>query len=483
MVNIEEVVKLIRNIGISKYIFDYSIYNQYLLPCYNWYKGKTPYHVHKVYNGANSIVVEKAKLHMAKASSEDIASLVCNDAMTINIEGQPEYDYLLGVDNMSGVLGLNDFWNKMNEVIELTAALGTAALEIIVDNVIIQNNVLKGTKNTKIKLVKHNALSIIPLCWDNNGFITELAFIDEYKKGNDNYIDLRIHVKNDFGNYIIINKTYKSLDFNVNKGDNIKSLFTEVSRSDVTDIIDTHSDVPWFTCFKLPIINNWDLNSPMGASSFGNAIDELKAIDDAFTTLCGEFRYSNKKVFYNKSMLDRDKKGNIIIPDEDETNKEVFFFTGDGVSSDDDKKPIYEYNPEIRAEQINNGIELLLNLYSFKVGLGHGFYKFSNGVVQKTAKEVISANSALYRNICKIQIGIEKNIIDIIRSILFVSNLVTGTKYNVDVPITIKFDASLLEDKSSERDRALEEVRLNILTPQEYRKVYYPELDNNSANE
>lgn len=474
MIDMKRIVEIINSLGIKPYTFDYSIYTSYVFACMQWYRGKTPYHTCKRYNGSTNVTYEKAKLHMAKRISEDIASLVCNQNMMIRIDSKPEADYLLGSDEMTGILGQNNFWAEFNRCFELTAALGTGALEILAENLLQVEGKLVANKNTKIKIARYDALHILPLTWDNLGNILEVAFIDEYRQGNDTILELRLHVKNEQGNYVVINKKCKmSIDTansNVNK-------FVYVCNEGVIEQFDTGSNIPLFTCVKMPQINSFDINSPMGASAYGDAVDELKAVDDAFNTLCGEFRYSAKKVFYNKTLLDRDKKGNVIIPDDDESNKQVFYFTGsnEGVS-EDAKDPIHEYNPDIRTKELTEGIELVLDVLSFKCGLGHGYYKFSSGTVQKTATEVISANSDLYRNICKMQLSIEKNIYDIIHALLYLSNYIYGTKFNINCKMSIDFDASIIEDSTAERERALKEVELNLLTPNEYRARYYPEL-------
>ena len=42
--------------------------------------------------------------------------------------------------------------------------------------------------------------------------------------------------------------------------------------------------------------------------------------------------------------------------------------------------------------------------------------------------------------------------------------------------MSVMFDASLIEDKTKERERCLKEVELGLLTVDEYRAMYYPEL-------
>lgn len=479
MLDMKRIVELINSLGYKTYTFDYSIYKNYILACMNWYKSTVPnFHTYKRYNGNTSVYREKAKLYMAKRVSEDVASLTCNQNMIINIEDTEERKFLLGDDGeMQGILGDNDFWSQMSKTIELTAGLGTAAMEVIIENLLQVEDKLVAGPNSKIKIARYNALNILPLSWNNNNDIEEVCFIDEYKYNDYKYLELRLHVKDEEGKYVIINKKCRVNDLNVEN--NITNKFIFLDTSSTISEFHTGSTTPWFTVFKINKINSYDLASPMGASVYGEAADVLKSIDDAFDTLCGEFKYSGKKIYYSKSLLQRDKNGNVIIPDDDDFIKDVFYFTGDNLDDKSDlKEPIQEKNLAIRSKEISEGIELLLNIFSFKCGLGNGFYKFSSGTVQKTATEVVSQNSDLFRNICKLQLGIEKNIYEIIKAILYASNYVFGTKYNVDCKMSVEFDASLTEDSTLQRERALKEVQLGILSVEEYRKRFYPELGN-----
>lgn len=474
MIDVTQIIKLINQNNVVRYTFDYSIYKNYILDMYNWYKGCTKYHSFKRYNGNNSFTVEKAKMYMAKRASEDMASLVCNDNIEIHTD-EKLHEYLFGNDGNKGVLGKNDFFNKLNKSMEMVSSLGTAAIEVVLDNMESIEGNLYATPSSQIKLVRHEAMDIVPLCWDNNGEITEVMFLDEYVRHGDRYVDVRIHTVNEQGNYVIINRKFKTL---LQQTTEVDTIFTEIGMGDsVVSTINTNSPVKWFTVFKLPIINNYDIKSPMGASIYGNCIDILKALDDAFSTLCGEFRTSEKKVFYDRTLLDRDSKGNVIVPDGDEYNKEIFFYAGSGMGGDEGlNDKIKEMIPTIRTKELSEGISLLLDIFSMKVGLGRGYYKFNGGTVQKTATEVINENSELYRNIKKYQTGINKNIYDIIQAVVHISNNIFGTSFNEDENVSIKFDASIVQDKESKRNRAMKEVELHILTPNEYRKEYYPDL-------
>lgn len=476
MVDIKKIVELINGLGIRTFTFDYGVYNNYIANCYQWYKGKTPYHVSKQYNGFKSVTVEKAKLFMGKRVCEDLAGLICSENINIVIDDKNVNELLLGHDEMSGLLGKNDFWTQLNKCYELTCGLGTGAMEVVLENLLSMDGNLLSDKNTKIKIARYDALNIVPLTWDNCGNIKEVVFIDEYQIKNDYFLELRLHVIGEDGNYVIYNKKYKVNYMEAQRTQDINNKFMLINDSSILEKFETKSDIPWFICFKTAQVNSYDIKSPMGASVYGDSIDVLKAVDDAFNALCGDLRVCDKKVFYDKSLLSRNDKGDIITPDEDNFTNQMYFI-GDG-NPNDNKEPIKESNLTIRSKELTGAIELALDILSFKVGLGHGYYKFTSDGVQKTAKEVISQNSDLYRNVCKQQLAIEKPILSLMRTIIYANNFVFKTNYNIDCPIAINFDASIIEDITQDRERALKEVELGILSVKEYRAKYYSELEN-----
>jgi len=105
-------------------------------------------------------------------------------------------------------------------------------------------------------------------------------------------------------------------------------------------------------------------------------------------------------------------------------------------------------------------------------GLGNSYYKFSAGSV-KTATEVISENSSMYRNIHKNQLEVEKSILDLFKCLIYASNYVFKTELNINANIKVIFDASIIEDKVAIRQRDLQEVQLGIMSIEEYRAKYY----------
>ena len=207
MLDARRIVDLINRLGYKTYKFDYSIYSSYILNCYMWYMGFDPaFHQYKLYNGLDKVTLKKARLNMAKRVCEDLASLTVNDNMTFNIEDEKVREYLLGNNEMTGVLGVNNFWSLSSKLYEITCALGTGGYEVVVEDLLLMNDRVVGCENSKIKIITHNAMNIIPLSWDANGKITEVAFIDQYKVKDDTLVDMRLHILDENKQYKIINK-------------------------------------------------------------------------------------------------------------------------------------------------------------------------------------------------------------------------------------------------------------------------------------
>ena len=468
MINIEKIMTLLQkesNIDWNFYKFDYNYYNKIKLWA-DWYKGFDPtFHQLSEYNGHSTVYTKKSTLNMAKRACEDFSSLITNENISINIGDSKEKDYLLGNNEMTGVLGQNDFWSELAKTFELTCALGTAAFEIVATGLVEMGQSIVHSQYTNLKIIGHNAFEIVPLSWDNNGAIKECMFIDEYTIKKEHFIDLRLHILID-NEYHIINKKVAVLN------NDVSYRFVD-NTSDLIGDLNTKSNVPWFVVLKLPVVNNLDIKSPLGLSIYGNSISNLESIDESFNTLMVELRHGTKKTFYDRSLLERDSNGNVIYPDvKGDQQRQDFFYVGDSMNPNNDGL-IKEFNPTLRIEQIISSINSSISLFSSLVGLGNNYYKFSNGSVEKTATEVISENSSMYRNIRKLEIGLEKQLLDLFRGLLNTSNLVFNTTFNIDIPISVQFDASIIEDKASIRERDLKEVDMGIMTIEEYRSKYY----------
>lgn len=127
----------------------------------------------------------------------------------------------------------------------------------------------------------------------------------------------------------------------------------------------------------------------------------------------------------------------------------------------------------LRVEQHSRAINDDLNYLSLKCGFGPQHYRFEGGQV-KTATEVISENSDMYRRLKKHEIILEHVLTDLVRIIIRMGNAI-GAGLNEDPEIDIRFDDSIIEDKQAERSADRQDVAMGAMPLWEYRAKWYSE--------
>jgi len=212
------------------------------------------------------------------------------------------------------------------------------------------------------------------------------------------------------------------------------------------------------------IVNNIDLDSPYGISVFGNAIPQLKGCDIVYDSYINEFDLGKKRIMVPISMakIEMGKDG-VTKPVFDKNDTVFYALPGD---RNGENKPD-TFDPQIRAQEHELGINKALDLLSFKCGLGTGRYKFENGTV-KTATEVISEKSDLYQSLKKHEIVLNSALTGMVKAIGRLKG-VSIDKVNID------FDDSIIQDKVSERQTDRQDVAMGVMPLWEYRMKWYGE--------
>lgn len=442
--NVNEIIKKVS--GKNK-LYDMKSYiDQWL----DWYQGDVKkFHNYTIYNGKKTIQMKRLTLNMAKRVCEDWANLLLNEKTDITVGDQHSQDVL-----QKALMDCN-FWQKGNEGVEKSFALGCGAFVVVVDNIgVNEDGQLVDTSKSKVKVKFVNATKVIPITFEEEE-IAECAFINV----NSDRTYVSIHLRNAQGEYEIHNIECKG------EGDNL-------SFSEETDhtVFDTQSPLPWFYIVKPNIANNIDINSPLGVSIFANAMDNLKEIDLVFDSYANEFILGKKRIFVNAKDWTVDSR----------TGEERDVFDSNDVviyvlpESDDGKQIITDNTQELRVDAHITALQNQLNLFGYKCGLGTEHYKFDAGGVA-TATQIVSVNSEMFRNIKKHEILLEKTLEGIARTMLYA--IATFTSENVDpnAEITIKFDDSIIVDEASERTQDLVDVNSGIMSKAEYRAKWYNE--------
>lgn len=383
-----------------------------------WYGGKAKFHYYSVYNGRESIPCVRKTLGMAKKVAEDKADLLLNEKVTINIGVEDLQDYL------DEVLDVNNFWVRGNQLIELANALGTGAF-------------VEFMEGDEVRIDYVPAPCVWPLNW-RNGDITECAFASILAIGEDERTYINRHIL-DNGKYVVYNHLLDKAGREVPLPEGVLPVWN------------TNSETPLFQIVTPNIVNNIDISNPMGVSVYANSIDDLQTVDLVYDSFHNEFKLGKKRIFVDGSAVKPNPVDGSLDPIFD-PNDTVFY----GLPGRDNDKSITESNMELRVQEHITAIQTTLDILSEKCGFGKGYYKFDGDGV-RTATEVVSQNSKLFRKIKKDEIILEKALIDMARAILFL-----GGKA-VDVDISIAFDDSIIEDTEAIAKRALLELQAGII--------------------
>lgn len=419
----------------------------------SWYKGNVAsFHYYNVYNGAKTIKLKRKTLNMGKKITQDFASYLMNEKVKFNFKD----------DNtsiaMNTILDDNDFYVLANEGIEKACALGTGAFVLsLTDLIYDENNGYINSNEAKLKIEFATADKIIPLSYRGTN-IVECAFAVQRRINNKNVLVVTTHTKE---NEVYIIKNYL---LKINKGGDLTDITDELE--DSLKEFNTQSDLPWFSIIRPNIVNNLEDDSPFGISVFANAIDEMEGIDIAYDSFVNEFTLGKKRIFVESELLKVDPSTGVdkLVFD---TNDVVFHQLPERSEFDGNtKSPITESNMQLRINEHKEGIQLNLNLLSSKVGMGDNMYKFdARGVT--TATQVISEESELYRTIKKYEIILENALVDLLKTIAYISTTFLGMKANGE-DITIDFDDSIIEDKAETKRQAMLEVNAGLIDAVEY---------------
>lgn len=434
----------------------------------SWYNGNVrSFSFYRVYTGQGSYTRRKRKtLGMAKKVSEDIADLLLNERVQITLSDEATEKFV------KDVLNENRFLVLGNDYQERKAYTGTVAYVPYLHNAAADadGQIISGS----IGIDYVSAGNIFPVSWQQ-GKVTECIFTFPHTVNRKKYIQIQHH-KLENEQYVIRNTVLEAItgsqegkELTVSEWRQLKPFENLAAR------IETGSREPQFILDRLNIVNNADEDesNPMGIAVFANAIDTLKKLDIEYDSYSNEFELGKKRIFVAPEML-KNTDGSIAFDPEDT----VFYKLPD--EYDKGKEGIiHEVDMQLRSEEHSKAINDDLNYLSMKCGFGTERYHFESGQV-KTATEVISENSDMYRMIKKHEIILEEVLKQLIRVIIHLGR-VLNQPLEEDPEITIQFDDSIIEDKEAERNSDRQEVSMGAMGLAEYRAKWYGETEAQAA--
>ncbi|NBK93588.1 phage portal protein [bacterium 1XD21-13] len=435
----------------------------------SWYNSNVKkFHKYKVYRGnGTSVNCLRHSLGMAKKVCEDMADLLLNERVTITIADQTTDAFV------KGVLETNTWEELGNEFQEWKSALGTVAYVVYIKDAVVDEagNMTGGSVGINYVEAAH----IYPTSWQNK-VITECIFTFPKTYKRKKYVHFQYHRIEDvpgenrkqyvIENTVVENTSGSGRELTPDQWEEIPTF------SGLAERIETGSDQPLFIIDRLNMVNNADddTTNPMGVSLFANAIDIIRKIDLEYDSYANEFSLGRKRIFVAPEFLSNTNGSPVFDP-----NDSVFYeLPEDYFKNAESKEAIREINMELRIEEHSKAINDDLNWLSFKCGFGTDRYKFEAGSV-KTATEVISENSDMYRSLTKHELVLNRVLIQLIQTIIRagISIGIPGLQENTDV--TIQFDDSIIEDKVTERQNDRQDVAMGAMGLAEYRAKWYGE--------
>lgn len=406
--------------------------------------------------------IRRHRMNMLLKGAEDWASILLNERTRIAVDNDAAALWLMGANETGGVFGACDFWRNANELITTSRWAGTAAFEVYVRRMEVaipetgeagDADRLTGGEGVGVNFL--SAEQILPISYDN-GVLREAAFLSDHVVGNSVYTRMSIHLL---------------------VGDEYALISTEIDQSGkiirTPETILTGCTIPWFSLIRKSGANVFDPDSPFGVSIVSGNEDVLKGLDATFDNFVCDFLLGRKQVFMNSSMFARDDDGNRVAPQL--AGQTLFIKTGDSI--EDGKKYIEEYNPALRVAENAEAVQKMLDLFSFKIGLGMGRYRFEPGEIQ-TATEYTGRKQDLVQNAAKEMIGVEKALTELVRALLWVgANVLHIPGIDADADVTVIADDGYIIDQESERKRWAEEVAQGLRSKLEYRMKFCGESE------
>ena len=431
----------------------------------SWYNGNVRnFSFYRVYAGRGTYKRLKRKsLGMAKTLSQDIADLLLNERVNITLADETTGNFVQQVleDNQFLVLG--------NDYQERKAYTGTVAYVPYLYDMELSGD--GGIRSGRIGIDYVSASNIFPVSW-NNGRVTECIFTFPKMVNRKKYVQVQHHKQSDAG-YVIENTVLECVTGS-REGKELTPAEWQQLRpfKTLTPRVDTGSYEPQFVLDRLNIVNNADEDesNPMGVAVFANSIDVLKKMDIEYDSYSNEFELGRKRIFVAPEVLKNSDGSPAFDPDDT-----VFYSLPEDYPDGTNKELIHEINMELRAEAHEKAINDDLNYLSLKCGFGTERYRFDGGNV-KTATEVISENSDMYRMLKKHEIILEDALKQLIHIIIQLG-IVLGNPLDPESEITIDFDDSIIEDKAAERTSDRQDVSMGAMSLWEYRVKYYGETE------
>ena len=436
-----------------------------------WWQGEVPgVHTRTAEYAGGAKKRRLASLRMPKRVCEDWANLLLNDRTTFQIKDAATARYLLGDDEqqVGGLLRELHFWRNANALVEQAYWSGTGAFVLSAENLTVVNGKAVPGPETRLQLDYDPASCILPLRVER-GVVTEAAFASECRIDGKPAVYLQTHTGNE------TRRTIRNEWFRTSGPVSGVPDFRKMpAPPGMVESITVTGSPPWFALFSPAAVKNIPGGDGLGMSVFAEALAEAQGIDLAFDNYREDIRLGHKKIFYSadicRKVVDKDGAEHAIPPDDDVVSQ--FVTLPEKAGSLDQPSEYHEYNPDLRVEQNHKAVQDMLDLFSFKCGLGCHRYNFELGKVT-TATEYNGSRQDLVQSANKNQIPIEGALISIVRAILWAAKNLQQADVDPDTALSVDWDDSYITDAETRMTQMREDALSGLLPRYKYLAARY----------
>lgn len=307
-----------------------------------------------------------------------------------------------------------------------------------------------------------------PLAFDDDGRITDIAFLDQFISGSELYTKVERHT---FSNNTVLvqNKAFKAKVVDTDDMQE-QELGNEIPLTSVPRWEDIEPEVtiesvekPMYGFYKVPLSNNVDMESPLGVSVFNAATNLIKLADIQFSRLDWEYEAGQIAIDVDSTALCTQ---DTYFKQRLDSGRDRIYRKLDLGS----EETYHAFTPSLRDSSYIQG----LNTYLHKIEDACGLARGTLGDVQsdaRTATEIKILRQNTYTTILKNQESLEKALRDAVDGAKIFVQL-----YNLhpmqDFELVINWSDSILTDTDTELAQKRLLVQDGILSKAELRAWY-----------
>lgn len=215
------------------------------------------------------------------------------------------------------------------------------------------------------------------------------------------------------------------------------------------DILIKDIDRVHFATVKMPFANCIDNTSKLPVSIFANSLDALRELDFIYSEFLREVHTGKRRLMFERSTLKKFEGKPPLEYSELATD----FYIVLNSNPDQIKEPFRDYTPEIRVEQYQRAINIVLRLIEMQCGFSANTFTFDVKTGKMTATQVISEDKDTYNTVKTIQ---ESGMLQGFKDLIYLYDMY-ATLYNLapagKIEPSVSFGDSIFEDTAVEFSR------------------------------